>query len=563
MVTHETPGDTFWDKIKAGAEQAAKNTGIDAEVLQRPRPEQAGHADPERGRLQGRRHRHHAGDAGRPRRRGQDGDRRQDPGRRLQLGHRPVQGGRRADVLRLRRDPGRRRPAGERIADDGGQAPALRHPGRRLGGPRGPLRRRQERGARHREHPGQRRRRLRGRLGPAGQARRGQLDRLHRHARRPDRPRRPARRWTQAGSEAKLVTFDLNADAAQAIKDGKIQFSIDQQPYVQGYLAVPSLYLNMKNGNDIGGGGPVLTGPSFVDSDQHRRHPPVREEQHPLSPSDEAAGPPAGPAASPMARPTCTDRSTTHEPTPSETPPASRRPPRPVQPGPARAVEPAAGPPRDRRPRGGHRHLHLLPHRRPGLPVARLASSRCSTRPRPSASSPSASGMLMIGGEFDLSAGVIVTSAGLRQRDVLLPARHQPLGRGAPLAGLRLSSGFLNGYLVMRTGIPSFLITLGTFFVLQGANLGVTKLVTGSVSTPNINQMDGYDSLNAIFASQLPDRLGHRRRSPCSGGSSSWRSPAGSFSAPGSATGSTPSAATPPAPAPSVSPCARSRSACS
>ena len=46
-----------------------------------------------------------------------------------------------------------------------------------------------------------------------------------------------------AGSDAKLVTFDLNADAAQRIKDGKIQFSIDQQPYVQGYLAVTSLYL--------------------------------------------------------------------------------------------------------------------------------------------------------------------------------------------------------------------------------------------------------------------------------------------------------------------------------
>jgi simple sugar transport system substrate-binding protein len=70
----------------------------------------------------------------------------------------------------------------------------------------------------------------------------------------------------QASSKAKLVTFDLNAEAAQAIKDGKIQFSIDQQPYVQGYLAVNSLYLNKKNGNDMGGGGPVLTGPSFVDS---------------------------------------------------------------------------------------------------------------------------------------------------------------------------------------------------------------------------------------------------------------------------------------------------------
>ena len=55
----------------------------------------------------------------------------------------------------------------------------------------------------------------------------------------------------------------------------------------------------------------------------------------------------------------------------------------------------------------------------------------------------------------------------------------------------------------MRTGIPSFLITLGTFFTLQGVNLGVTKLVTGSVSTRNINQMDGYASLHAVFASSF------------------------------------------------------------
>jgi simple sugar transport system substrate-binding protein len=70
----------------------------------------------------------------------------------------------------------------------------------------------------------------------------------------------------QAGSKAKLVTFDLNQEAAQDIQAGKIDFSIDQQPYVQGYMAVTSLYLYLKNGNDIGGGKPVLTGPSFVDS---------------------------------------------------------------------------------------------------------------------------------------------------------------------------------------------------------------------------------------------------------------------------------------------------------
>lgn len=63
----------------------------------------------------------------------------------------------------------------------------------------------------------------------------------------------------------KLVTFDLNEDAAQDIQDGKIEFAIDQQPYVQGFMAVTALYLYIKNGNDMGGGKPVLTGPSFVD----------------------------------------------------------------------------------------------------------------------------------------------------------------------------------------------------------------------------------------------------------------------------------------------------------
>ncbi|MBB6375717.1 simple sugar transport system substrate-binding protein [Pseudonocardia eucalypti] len=67
------------------------------------------------------------------------------------------------------------------------------------------------------------------------------------------------------GSKAKVATFDLNVDAAKAIQDGKIMFAIDQQPYVQGYMSVASLWLNLTNGNDLGGGGPILTGPSFVD----------------------------------------------------------------------------------------------------------------------------------------------------------------------------------------------------------------------------------------------------------------------------------------------------------
>ena len=68
-----------------------------------------------------------------------------------------------------------------------------------------------------------------------------------------------------ANSKATLVTFDLSEEAAQDIQDGKIEFSIDQQPYVQGFMSVTALYLYLKNGNDIGGGSAVLTGPSIVD----------------------------------------------------------------------------------------------------------------------------------------------------------------------------------------------------------------------------------------------------------------------------------------------------------
>ena len=68
-----------------------------------------------------------------------------------------------------------------------------------------------------------------------------------------------------AGSKAQIGTFDLNLDAAKAIKAGRIAIAVDAQPYAQGYMAVTSLYLYLTNGNDLGGGKAVLTGPSMVD----------------------------------------------------------------------------------------------------------------------------------------------------------------------------------------------------------------------------------------------------------------------------------------------------------
>jgi simple sugar transport system substrate-binding protein len=68
-----------------------------------------------------------------------------------------------------------------------------------------------------------------------------------------------------AGSTAKIGTFDTNAELVDAIKTGKIQWAVDQQPFLQGYLAIDSLWLYLNNGNVIGGGQPTLTGPAFID----------------------------------------------------------------------------------------------------------------------------------------------------------------------------------------------------------------------------------------------------------------------------------------------------------
>ncbi|MBV9207201.1 MAG: sugar ABC transporter substrate-binding protein [Actinobacteria bacterium] len=71
---------------------------------------------------------------------------------------------------------------------------------------------------------------------------------------------------TSAHSNAKTYTFDLNSELTAKIKSGAVQWAVDQQPYLQGYLSVDSLWLYLTNANIIGGGQTVLTGPSFVDS---------------------------------------------------------------------------------------------------------------------------------------------------------------------------------------------------------------------------------------------------------------------------------------------------------
>lgn len=70
-----------------------------------------------------------------------------------------------------------------------------------------------------------------------------------------------------AGSKAEIDTFDLNAKVATGLQTDKLGFAVDQQPYLQGYEAVDLLWLYRYNRNVLGGGLPVLTGPQIITKD--------------------------------------------------------------------------------------------------------------------------------------------------------------------------------------------------------------------------------------------------------------------------------------------------------
>lgn len=111
--------------------------------------------------------------------------------------------------------------------------------------------------------------------------------------------------------------------------------------------------------------------------------------------------------------------------------------------------------------------------------------------------------LLMIGGEFDLSTGVMVGTAGLLA-GLLVTEFGLNMWVAIPIvllfAGL---VGLVNGLIVIKTGLPSFIVTLATFFVLRGANLAITKEITGTVRVSGIEQAAGFDSAHALFASRI------------------------------------------------------------
>src|SRR5712692_2403555 len=112
--------------------------------------------------------------------------------------------------------------------------------------------------------------------------------------------------------------------------------------------------------------------------------------------------------------------------------------------------------------------------------------------------------LLMIGGEFDLSVGSTVGATGMVI--AILSAQYGWNIWASIVAALIFAVliGMLNGYLVMRTRLPSFIVTLGTAYILFGVTSGVTSLVANGLTVVSgIDQAPGYSVAKAIFATRL------------------------------------------------------------
>ncbi|HLF91190.1 MAG TPA: ABC transporter permease [Anaerolineales bacterium] len=112
--------------------------------------------------------------------------------------------------------------------------------------------------------------------------------------------------------------------------------------------------------------------------------------------------------------------------------------------------------------------------------------------------------LLMIGGEFDLSIGSMIGWAGMVMA-ILASQWGVPLYIGAILSlVIAMGVGALNGYMVLRTKLPSFIITLASLFVLRGLTIGLTRTLTGVTNIGGMADLPGYELMRVIFASDIP-----------------------------------------------------------
>jgi simple sugar transport system permease protein len=109
--------------------------------------------------------------------------------------------------------------------------------------------------------------------------------------------------------------------------------------------------------------------------------------------------------------------------------------------------------------------------------------------------------LLMIGGEFDLSSGALIGGLGITMA-LLIQNAGAPIWLAMVLSlMLAISVGIFNGFMVIKTKLPSFIVTLGTFFIVQGAGLGFTRLISGQTTVYLSDQLADSEITRLLFAS--------------------------------------------------------------
>ncbi|MGH9167103.1 MAG: ABC transporter permease [Acidimicrobiia bacterium] len=111
--------------------------------------------------------------------------------------------------------------------------------------------------------------------------------------------------------------------------------------------------------------------------------------------------------------------------------------------------------------------------------------------------------LLMIGGEFDLSSGVMVGATGTMFAMLSVHAGWNIWLAMAATLGFAVAIGLFNGFLVLQTRLPSFIVTLGTLFMVLGANVGITRAVTNRVIVAGVDQVPGFELPFALLGSRV------------------------------------------------------------
>ena len=316
--------------------------------------------------------------------------------------------------------------------------------------------------------------------------------------------------------DVKFATFDLSPEVLQAITDGDMLFAIDQAQYLQGYLPIVFLTKYLETGALPLGSVDrvVLTGPQIVTADTAQDVVAVLGGGAPLDGHGvgaHAVGADLVPSASSgriieaayRARPSCEGG-----------------------PGMATtATEPTAD--SDERVRRVGAFSRLLG--RPELGaiaglivvwvffaiiaadnnfVGMATTASILNRAAPLGILAVAVALLMIAGEFDLSIGSILGFSGMAIMIAVTPVDAGGLGWSLLPAAilalvLALTTGFINGWLVVLTKLPSFIITLGTLFIFRGLTTAITRARTNRTQLGNLDEVPGFALFEKWFGREF------------------------------------------------------------